>query len=310
MVKYYKTLDNTIVEIDELEQGCWINIIDPDADELDEIVENTSIEIDLLKAALDDDETSRAELEDNNQTLLVIDIPIAEKDDDNNIFTTLPLGFVVTPDHIVTVCLKENTIIKAFTAGMVKNINVKMKTRFILQLFYKVASRYLQYLNQINKMSSEIETRLHKSMKNKELIQLLDLEKSLVYFSTSLRANELLMRKISRGKILPLYEEDEDLLDDVIIEIQQATEMCNIYSNILSGTMDAFASIISNNLNIVMKFLASITIVMAVPTIITSFYGMNIQNGIPFDNYWWFPVVISVIACLFVAWIMNRKDMF
>ena len=146
-------------------------------------------------------------------------------------------------------------------------------------------------------------------MKNKDLIQLLDLEKSLVYFTTSLRANELIMRKISRGRVLPLYEEDEDLLDDVIVEIQQAIEMANIYSNILSGTMDAFASIISNNLNIVMKLLAAITIVMAVPTIVASIYGMNV-DGLPLAQFWWFPVLLSLAASLIVAWVLQKKNMF
>lgn len=309
MVNFYKTMDGRISEIDELERGCWINLIAPDEDEMEAIEAATGIEADILKSALDDEETSRIEQEDNGQVLMIIDIPVAEKDDDNIIYNTIPLGFVVTADHIVTVCLKDNTILREFTTGMVKNVSIKMKTRFILQLFYKVASRYLQYLKQIDKTSSDIENMLHKSMKNKELIQLLDLEKSLVYFTTSLRANELIMRKISRGRVLPLYEEDEDLLDDVIVEIQQAIEMANIYSNILSGTMDAFASIISNNLNIVMKLLAAITIVMAVPTIVASIYGMNV-DGLPLAQFWWFPVLLSLAASLIVAWVLQKKNMF
>jgi len=309
MVKFYKTADGYISEIDEMETGCWINMIDPDSDEMEAVSEMTGIETDFLKAALDDEETSRIEQEDNGQILLIIDIPIAEKDGGSIIYNTLPIGFIITPANIVTVCLKDNTIIREFTAGMVKNVHTKMQTRFILQIFYKVASRYLQYLKQIDRISNEIETRLHKSMKNQELIQLLDLEKSLVYFTTSLRGNELVMRKISRGRILPLYEEDSELLDDVIIEIQQAIEMANIYTNILSGTMDAFASIISNNLNIVMKFLASITIVMAVPTIVASIYGMNVP-GLPFADFWWFPVLLSLVASLTVAWILSKKKMF
>lgn len=309
MVKFYKTSDGRICEIDEPENGCWVNLINPDDDEMDEISAMTGIEPDFLKAALDDEESSRIEIEDNGHILLTIDIPLAEKDGDNIIYTTLPLGFVITENYIVTVCLKENTIIKEFASGMIKNVNIKLRTRFVLQLFYKVASRYLQYLKQIDKISSEIETRLHKSMKNQELIQLLDLEKSLVYFSTSLRANELVMRKIARGKIVTLYEDDEDLLDDVIVEIQQAIEMSNIYSNILSGTMDAFASIISNNLNIVMKLLASITIVMTIPTIVASIYGMNVE-GLPLAQFWWFPVLLSAAACFVTAFILNKKNMF
>ncbi len=309
MVKFYKSSDGRICEIDEPETGCWINIISPDDDETEEIMKLTGIEADFLKAALDDEESSRIEIEDNGHILFIIDIPIAEKDGDSIIYTTLPLAFIITESYIVTVCLKENTIIKEFASGMVKNVNIKMRTRFILQVFYKVATRYLQYLKQIDKISSEIETRLHKSMKNQELIQLLDLEKSLVYFTTSLRANELVMRKVARGRIITLYEDDEDLLDDVIVEIQQAIEMANIYSNILSGTMDAFASIISNNLNIVMKFLASITIVMTIPTIVASIYGMNVP-GLPFAQFWWFPVALSAVVSVITAIILNRKNMF
>ncbi len=308
MVKFYKTVDNFICEIDEPETGCWINTINPDEDEMEEIMALTGATSDFLRAALDDEETSRIEIEDNGHILLIIDIPIAEKDGDSIIYNTIPLAFILTENYIITVCLKENTIIREFASGMVKNVSVRMRTRFILQLFYKVASRYLQYLKQIDKKTSEIEMTLHKSMKNKELIQLFDLEKSLVYFSTSLRANELIMRKISRGKVITLYEEDEDLLDDVIVEIQQAIEMTNIYSNILSGTMDAFSSIISNNLNNVMKLLASITIVMTIPTIVASIYGMNVP-GLPLAHLWWFPIVISLAASAVTAIILKLKNM-
>ena len=309
MINFYKTVQSSVTEIEEFESGCWVNIVAPDEDELDYAACITGVDIDLLRAPLDAEESSRAEVEENSQTILIVDIPLAEKDGENIIYTTIPLGFVIRPDCIVTVCLKENTILKSFSTGMVKGTNTRMKTRFVLQIFYRIAARYLQYLKQINRMSSDIEMRLHKSMKNRELIQLLDLEKSLVYFGTSLRGNELVMRKVARGKIIPLYEEDEDLLDDVIVEIQQAVEMSNIYSNILSGTMDAFASIISNNLNIVMKFLSSITIIMAVPQIIAGIYGMNVA-GLPFAQFWWFPIGLSAFACMIVAWIMNRKNMF
>ncbi len=308
MVKFYKTSEGRICEIDKQEVGCWINVINPEDEEMEEITALTGIEMDFLKAALDDEESSRIEVEDNGHILLIIDIPIAEKDGDSIIYNTIPLAFILIEKYIVTVCLKENTIIKEFASGMMKNVNVKMRTRFVLQVFYKVASRYLQYLQQIDKRSSDIENVLHKSMKNQELIQLFDLKKSLVYFTTSLRANELVMRKVARGRIITLYEEDEDLLDDVIIEIQQAIEMANIYSNILSGTMDAFGSIISNNLNSVMKLLASITIVMTIPTIVASIYGMNVQ-GLPLAQFWWFPVVIAAVASLVTAFVLNKKDM-
>lgn len=309
MVNYYKTVDGRITEIDAPENGCWINLIDPTKDELDFVTSQCRVERDFIVAALDDEETSRIETEEN-QTLMVIDIPIADKENDNMIYYTLPLGFIITENYILTVCLKENSVIKEFSADLIKNVYTNLKTRFVLQVFYKVAVRFLQYLKQINKMSGEIESTLHVSMKNKELIQLLDLEKSLVYFSTSLKANQVTMKKVTRGNFLRLYEEDEDLLEDVLIEIDQAIEMCNIYSSILSGTMDAFASIISNNLNIVMKRMTSITIVMAVPTIVASIYGMNIHSGLPLDQFWWFPVFLSVLASVAVAWILKKKGLF
>lgn len=309
MVNYYKTVDGRITEIDAPENGCWINLIDPTKDELDFVTSHCRVERDFIVAALDDEETSRIETEEN-QALMVIDIPIADKENDNMIYYTLPLGFIITENYILTVCLKENSVIKEFSADLIKNVYTNLKTRFVLQVFYKVAVRFLQYLKQINKMSGEIESTLHVSMKNKELIQLLDLEKSLVYFSTSLKANQVTMKKVTRGNFLRLYEEDEDLLEDVLIEIDQAIEMCNIYSSILSGTMDAFASIISNNLNIVMKRMTSITIVMAVPTIVASIYGMNIHSGLPLDQFWWFPVLLSVLASVAVAWILRKKGLF
>ena len=179
---------------------------------------------------------------------------------------------------------------------------------FLLLTLLRIAARFLIYLKQIDKLSSTTESRLHQSMRNKELIQLLGLEKSLVYFSTSLKSDEVTLEKILRGRIIKLYEEDEDLLEDVLIEVKQAIEMCNIYSGILSGMMDAFASVISNNLNIVMKVLTAITIVMAIPNMVFSFYGMNV-SGLPFP-VWWVPIVISLIIAGIGTFILVKKDMF
>ena len=178
----------------------------------------------------------------------------------------------------------------------------------MLHFVLRVATRYLQYLKQIDKISGHVEKELRKSMKNKELIQLLEISKSLVYFSSSLKADEITMEKMMRGRFIKLYEEDQDLLDDVIIELKQAIEMASIYLNILSGTMDAFASVISNNLNIVMKVLASITLIMSIPTIISGLYGMNVGN-IPIQNFW-FPVGLSVVMMLIAAFVLYKKKMF
>ena len=196
--------------------------------------------------------------------------------------------------YVVTISLYENLNIDDMAQGRIKGVNTDLKTRFLLLLLLRISQRYLIYLRQIDRISSRTEQRLHKSMQNKELIQMLGLEKSLVYFSTSLKTDEITLNKIMRGKAIKLYDEDQDLLDDVLIEIHQAIEMCNIYSNILSGTMDAFASVISNNLNIVMKVLTVITIVMAIPNIIFSFYGMNVA-GLPFPQ-WWFPTGLAIVS--------------
>ena len=189
-----------------------------------------------------------------------------------------------------------------------RNIQTNLKTRFLLMILFRIAVRFLQYLKQIDRISSLTEKQLRKMMKNKELIQLLGLEKSLVYFSTSLKANEVTLEKIHRGRIIKLYEEDQDLLEDVLIEVKQAIEMCSIYTSILSSTMDAFASIISNNLNIVMKVLTSLTVVMAIPTMISSFYGMNV-SGLPLP-YFWFPLALSAVATIIVSIILVKKKMF
>lgn len=310
MLCVYKTIDGKIQEMDRIEEGCWINLVSPIESEIDSVVQALNVDPGFLRAALDDEEASRIESEDN-QTLIIIDIPLAQQDEDTIYFSTIPLGIVITDKNIVTICLKENSIINEFSNGIVKSVYTNMKTRFVLQIFFRVATRFLQYLKQIDRISNEVENQLHKSMKNKELIQLLGLEKSLVYFSTSLKANEITMEKILRGRTIKLYEEDQDLLEDVIIENKQAIEMSNIYSSILSGIMDAYASIISNNLNIVMKFLTSVTIVLSLPTMVASFYGMNVE--LPFQHSphaFLFTISLSLVLVCTATFILVKRKMF
>lgn len=308
MISYYKTIDNRITELDAIESDCWVSAVCPTQAEVMFLTNELGIDQDFVKSALDEEETSRIELEEE-QTLLIVDLPLAEKHDENAIlYTTMPIGIVMLPKQIVTIALKNNPLITELAEGMVKNLQTSRKNTFLFTMLLRIAARYLQFLKQIDKLSMRMEHQLHKSMKNKELIQLLGLEKSLVYFSTSLKANEMTMEKILRGRIIKLYEDDQDLLEDVLIETKQAIEMCNIYASILSGTMDAFASVISNNLNIVMKVLTSITILMAVPTLVSSFYGMNV-SGLPMP-YFWFPCVISVVLIIIVAIILVKKQMF
>ena len=235
-----------------------------------------------MRAPLDEEERSRIEVEDN-YTLVLVDIPIIEERNDKDWYGTIPLGIIVTEELIFTVCLEDTPVLRAFMDGRVRNFFTYKRTRFILQILYKNASMFLHYLRQIDKKSEMVEKNLHKSQRNQELIELLELEKSLVYFTTSLRSNEVVLEKILKVDSIKKYPEDTELLEDVIIENKQAIEMANIYSGILSGTMDAFASVISNNLNIVMKFAWLVTIVMSIPTMIFSAYGMNLDSrGMPF----------------------------
>ena len=223
----------------------------------------------------------------------------------------MPLGMIVVRDeYFITVALKRNIIIDSFEKKRIKAFSTYKKSRFLFQIMFVNASHYLTYLKQINKETEIAESVLKDSMKNKELLKLLSLEKSLVYFTTSLKSNEVVMEKTMRGKIIKLYEEDEDILEDAIIENKQAIEMAKIYSDILNGTMDAYASIISNNLNRVMKYLTSITIILAIPTMVASYWGMNVPMPLQ-DNSWGFPIIFLfsiIIAVIATLW-LNKKDM-
>ena len=313
MLEFYKTFGTETKKIDKPEPGSWISAIAPTEEEKNYLIEEMGILPEFVKSSLDAEESSHIDYdEDYNQTLVIVDYPSAEEVEDGydkNMlqYTTLPLGIVIMKGYVVTISLYENLNIDDMAQGRIKGVNTDLKTRFLLLLLLRISQRYLIYLRQIDRISSRTEQRLHKSMQNKELIQMLGLEKSLVYFSTSLKTDEITLNKIMRGKAIKLYDEDQDLLDDVLIEIHQAIEMCNIYSNILSGTMDAFASVISNNLNIVMKVLTVITIVMAIPNIIFSFYGMNVA-GLPFPQ-WWFPTGLAIVACIIATIIFIKKDM-
>lgn len=309
MIEIFKTVNGEILRTDSFEEGVWVNLVDPDEAEINRVVENLKVEADYLKAALDEEERARLE-SDNGQTLILVDIPVVEKEGKMNVYTTIPLGIILIKHIIITVCLKDDTILNDFISNKVKAFFTQYKTRFILQILHRNATRYLQYLKHIDKTSNRIEQDLHKSMKNKELIQMLKLEKSLVYFSTALKANELVLEKLLKFEHIKNYPEDTDLLEDVIIENKQAIEMANIYSNILTGTMDAFASVISNNVNIVMKFLTSVTIVMAIPTMVSSFFGMNVDIPLTHHYSFWIVLAISLALCSIAIFVLYKKKMF
>lgn len=316
MIGIYKNLDETngiLQKLNNIESGCWINIVAPTDQELLLISNKTRVSIEFLRAALDYEEISRLEIDDNN-TLIIIGIPFTEMEDNSLTYDTYPLAIIHTKEEIITVCLKNNKVLKDFIDGKVNSFFTFKKSRFILQILYKISSLYLHYLMQIDKKSLIIQKKLYRSMKNKELINLLSLKNSLVYFSTTLKSNDITLDKMLKLEFITKYEEDTDILEDVIIENKQAIEMANIYSSILSGTMDAFASIISNNLNIVMKFLTSVTLVMSIPTMISGLFGMNVnvpfRAGTPLGDYGFQIVVaITLFFCFLAIFILRKKDM-
>jgi len=313
VIRIFKTIDGSIHQIQEPEEGCWIALTNPTATEIFEISEQFDIEVDDLRAPLDEEERSRIEAEDN-YTLILADVPAIEERNDKDWYVTIPLGIILTENMIFTVCLEDTQVLTRFMEGRVRNFFTYMKTRFILQILYRNASMYLRYLRIIDKKSEQIETKLHMSTRNQELMELLELEKSLVYFTTSLRSNEMVLEKLLKMDSVKKYPEDTELLEDVIIENKQAIEMANIYSGILSSMTGTFASVISNNLNIVMKVLAVITIVTSVPNIVSSAYGMNVNpKGMPFSGSPWGFLIVNVMSlCLsiLVAVFLSKKNFF
>lgn len=266
-----------------------------------------------MRAPLDEEERSRIEVEDN-YTLILADVPTIEERNEKDWYVTIPLGIIVTQKMIFTICLEDTQVLTRFMEGRVRNFFTYMKTRFILQILYRNASMYLRYLRIIDKKSEQIEEKLHLSTRNQELMELLELEKSLVYFTTSLKSNEMVLEKLLKVESIKKYPEDTELLEDVIVENKQAIEMANIYSGILSSMMGTFASVISNNLNIVMKALALITIVMSIPTIVFSAYGMNVSAaGMPLSKTPWgflLIIILSVVVSIIAGAFLSKKKFF
>ncbi|MCI9177003.1 MAG: magnesium transporter CorA family protein [Clostridia bacterium] len=314
MLEMYSTdlQTNITQKTEKYQKGNWINLVAPTEEEIQEVCKNLNIQEDFIRYALDSEEKARIDIEEDDNTILfIVDIPIREKEGDSLIYSTMPIGIIfVRDDYLLTVSLRKNDIIQSLNKNNLKNVITYKKSRFLLQILYANASLYLTWLKKINKETEIAESVLKNSMKNKELLQLLSLEKSLVYFTTSLKSNELVMEKTMRGKIIKLYEEDEDILEDAIIENKQAIEMAKIYSDILNGTMDAYASIISNNLNGVMKFLTSITIILAIPTMVASYWGMNVAVPLQ-DNPWGFAIILlfSVLIGIIATIWLNKKNM-
>jgi magnesium transporter len=310
--KTKKEQEPSIIEkIDEICENSWIRLHDPTEAELAIVAEKCTIPPEFLKAALDEEERPRIDAEDD-VFLIVMDIPVMTEFEEIKTLTTHPLGIIIGKEYLVTVCSRKSQVLDDFVAGKVRHFTTAKRTRFMFQIFYRNSSYYLSHLRQIERSISQIEVELHRSMKNVELFKMMELEKSLIYFSTSLKSNEAVLERILRTKPLKMYEEDAEFLEDVIIENKQAMEMSQIYLHILNGMTQAFATIISNNLNFVMKFLASVTIIIAVPTMIASFYGMNVIDIPLSDQPHAFEIIfgISVIVSVVMGLLMWKKKIF
>ena len=317
MLKIYKSMESgPLVELTlkTLEKGAWINIIDPTPYELKVVSNLTEVDPDFLRSALDDEERSHTDVEDDS-VMVLTNVPVCR---DRDRYDALPLAIIVTEEYIITVCLEETPVMMEFNERTAKLFRTYKKTRFLFQILYKSATYFLRYLRQISKISDEIEDQLRHDMKNSEILRLLTLQKGLTYFNAAIRSNGAVLDKLTRMRnnqnlqpILKTYEEDEDLLEDVIIENKQAREMVEMYSKILARLADTFSSIISNNQNLVMKFLAAMTIIVAIPTVVSSFFGMNVP--VPFaENPLGFAyiMIIAVVISITSAYVLWRRDMF
>jgi magnesium transporter len=310
MLAILKTVGTGLERLEEFEPGSWIDLVSPTEEELRRVSGELDIPLDLLTGPLDEEEKSRVETDDG-LTYVIVDIPVLVVEDEERSYDTIPLGMIVHPDYFVTVCLRINPILGEFERGVVKGFYTFKKTRFLLQILQMVSAFYLRYLYRIDRETDKLERELRASSRNESIYDLLNLQKALVYFTTSLRSNEGVLQKLMRGKSVKMYEEDEELLEDVIVEYRQASEMAKIYTDILTGMMDAFASVISNNLNQVMKLLTSITIMLSIPVIVSSFYGMNVD--LPFQNYvhaFTIVLVIAFVISLGFAIVFWRKRYF
>lgn len=316
MIKYYTREQGRVKELLEPATGAWVNISPPfTPEELEEVAQQFDIPLDFLTDPLDIDERSRYE-RDEDLKLIVLSTPILNplEEDIDAIFITIPLGIVLTPEHLITISAYENPVLNLFLENKVKNFIPEDEQLFVLQLFEQNVYRFLNCLKQLNQRRNMIEKELYFSSRNQELKYLLSIEKSLVYFASSLSDNELLKMKIKRTDFLALGNDEEklELFEDVIIDNSQALQMANMYTNILNGTMDAYGSIISNNLNLTIKRLTTITIILMMPTLVASFMGMNVKLPVAdeADHTFWLIIVISIICSFILGWYFQRKNLF
>ena len=308
MITIYTKTDQGLITLNEPQIGCWINVINPTAQEI-ETVTNLGIPYDYLTYPLDLDERARSERE-NGELLIILRVPTFQGHGADVPYSTVPLGIILSKNYLITVCKVESDILHELSTSHTKTLTPAKQERFVLFTFLRTAQKYLSNLREINKTVDVLEDKLQLSTRNKELLDLLKYQKSLTFFTTALKSNELMMERLRRNGMFVNFPEDQDLLEDVLTENQQAMEMTSISSNILSSMMDAFASIISNNVNSVMKLLASITIVLSIPIMVSSLYGMNVAH-LPFaQSPYAFLIIfsLSVVLTLFVFVIFYKRD--
>ena len=316
MIQYYQQQGRNIKELDVLTPGCWICVNPPfSPNELPDLAARLGIPLDFLTDSLDTDERSRYEKEEEGK-LILLNTPILNENEKGNeaYYVTVPVGIVLLPENILTITAADNPVLNAFIENRLKNFDLSDRPRFVLQLFEQVVFRFLACLKKLNLKRNLIEQELYNSSKSSELKQLLRIEKSLVYFVNSLSSNELLKMKMKRTNFLQIQGDEDmmDLLEDVIIDNSQALEMANVHTNILNGTMEAYASIISNNLNFVMQRLTLITLILMVPTLIASYYGMNVKS-LPLaetEGGFYYVIILSIVLSLILAWIFRRRQLF
>ena len=313
MIKFYRTDHKVLSEITEYEDNMWVCMTKPTVDETKLIAEDFEIDLADVRAALDDEESSRVEVEDG-YTLILVDIPSIEMRNEREAYTTIPLGIILVKDILITVCAEDTPVLDAFIESKVKEFSTKKRMRFMYQILYRNCWTYQYYLRVMDRRRNLIEQRIQDETEDADLIDLHELESNLVYFATSLRANGVVLDKLARYSSIKQYPEDQELLDDVMVENKQAIEMTGIYRDIISGTRELMTTIINNRLNNIMKFLAAITIVMAIPTIISGIYGMNVSGKwMPLaETPYGFYIVcgIIVLICIIIALILKKKKMF
>lgn len=315
MIRYYAKDNSQLIELETSRPGCWINVSPPfKQGELETLSTELQAPLDFLTDSLDIDERSRYEREDEAR-LILINTPILNEIDKENeaIYITSPIGIVLTDDHVTTISGIDNPIIQKFLEDRVRYFQPEDEQLFVLQIFEQNVIRFLDCIKKLNSKRNLIEQELYNSSRNSELKHLLRIEKSLVYFVNSLSTNELLKMKMKRTDFLRIKDDEEksDLFEDIIIDNSQALDMSNVYTNILSGTMEAYASIISNNLNVFIQRLTIVTIILMVPTLVASFYGMNVD--LPFEDAggaFYFILMGSILFSLALVWFFRRKKLF